>query len=512
MALPININELLKGQVVEWERIEFKKGWNPLEILQSTCAFANDFNNWGGGYIILGFESKDGQPIEPPIGVPISEIDNIQKDLINLCNKLRPHYFPIVEPVEYQGKMIIIIWIPGGSNRPYQAPNSLTTPANYRHYIRRYSCTKVTDIQEERDLVQLSAQVPYDDQINHNADISDLNVLLIQNYLKEVGSALANKINDISLKELCRRMNIADGPDEYLKPKNVGLLFFNDNPTKFFPGAGIDFVEFRNEVGDSYRERLFHGPIHQQLRDALSYIKNILVVESVKKIPGKAEAIRYYNYPFEAIEEALVNTLYHRGYQENSPVEVRIYPDKIEMVSYPGPLPPLNKEKLLTGKIVARRYRNRRIGDFLKELHLTEGRGTGIPKIKQALQQNGSPPPIFDTDDDLSYFLTQIPCHPDFVHVVDSLQDGLQDTLQDGLQDIQQEIKILNYCLRPKKKAEILRKLGLFVCHENYQRKVKPLIDKGYLVPTVPDKPTSRYQQYKTTDIGEKFLEQNIRE
>lgn len=503
MALPINIDELLKGQVVEWERIEFKKGWNPLEILRSVCAFGNDFNNWGGGYIVLGFESKDGMPVQPPLGIRRSEVDKIQKDLINICNKLRPHYFPIVEPVEYKGSMILIIWVPGGSNRPYQAPDSLSMPANYRYFIRKYSCTKLADIQEERDLIQMLAQIPYDDQLNHQASLTDLNVLLIQSYLKEVGSSLADKIDTISLPELCRRMNIADGPDEYLKPKNVGLLFFNDNPTKFFSGAGIDLVEFKNEEGDSYYEKLFRGPIHQQLRDALSYLKNTIVIENVKKIPGKAEAIRYFNYPFEAIEEALVNTLYHRGYQENTPVEVRIYPDRIEMVSYPGPLPPLNKEKLLTGKVVARRYRNRRIGDFLKELHLTEGRGTGIPKIKKALQNNGSPAPIFDTDDDLSYFYTKIPCHSDFVHLAGTPQDTVQDTVQDE----QQDIKILKYCLRPKKKKEILNFLELFVNYDNYLRKIKPLVNDGYLTPTIPNKPTSRYQQYKTTDLGEKLLE-----
>lgn len=61
--------------------------------------------------------------------------------------------------------------------------------------------------------------------------------------------------------------------------------------------------------------------------------------------------------------------------------------------------------------IVAREYRNRRIGDFLKELQLTEGRGTGFPAIYDALEANGSPKPVFETDDDSTYFLTTIPAH-----------------------------------------------------------------------------------------------------
>jgi hypothetical protein len=58
MALPINVNELLSGRTVEWERVEFKAGWNKLDIIHTICAFANDINNWGGGYIILGVQEK----------------------------------------------------------------------------------------------------------------------------------------------------------------------------------------------------------------------------------------------------------------------------------------------------------------------------------------------------------------------------------------------------------------------------------------------------------------------
>ena len=53
MNLPININQLLHGKAVEWERLEFKEGWNPEVILRSICAFANDFHNLGGGYIVV---------------------------------------------------------------------------------------------------------------------------------------------------------------------------------------------------------------------------------------------------------------------------------------------------------------------------------------------------------------------------------------------------------------------------------------------------------------------------
>ena len=59
--------------------------------------------------------------------------------------------------------------------------------------------------------------------------------------------------------------------------------------------------------------------------------------------------------------------------------------------------------------------RNRRIGDILKELHLTEGRNTGFGKILRALEKNGSPKPEFETDDAHSYFISRIFVHEAFL-------------------------------------------------------------------------------------------------
>jgi ATP-dependent DNA helicase RecG len=125
MPLPININNLINGLTVEWERIEFKRAWNPESILHSMCAFANDINNWGGGYIIVGIEVKDGKPILPPHGTVSSHIDAYQKKLLELCHKITPNYFPVALPNIFEGKQIFILWCPGGDGRPYKAAKTL---------------------------------------------------------------------------------------------------------------------------------------------------------------------------------------------------------------------------------------------------------------------------------------------------------------------------------------------------------------------------------------------------
>lgn len=81
MALPININDLLNGKPVEWERLEFKVGWNPEAVLHTLCAFANDIHNLGGGYILIGVAEHNGRPVLPSAGLDPAQIDGIQKEL-----------------------------------------------------------------------------------------------------------------------------------------------------------------------------------------------------------------------------------------------------------------------------------------------------------------------------------------------------------------------------------------------------------------------------------------------
>ena len=118
---------------------------------------------------------------------------------------------------------------------------------------------------------------------------------------------------------------------------------------------------------------------------------------------------------YEAMEEALANAVYHKGYNEREPIEVRVFPDRIEIVSHPGADRSITMDGLKNYRVFNRRYRNRRIGEFLKELHLTEGRNTGFGKILRALEKNGSPKPLFETDDERTSFAATLFIHPGFI-------------------------------------------------------------------------------------------------
>ena len=418
MSIPLTIEKLLAGRVVESERLEFKKSWNPPAIMRTIASFANDFENLGSGYIVVGIDEENGMPKRPVYGFDPENFDKVQREMLGYCHLIRPTYFPRLSLEEIDGKHVLLIWINAGSNRPYEVPRDVTASTkDYQYYIRRFSSTVQANVEEKKELISLTANIPFDDRVNHRASLSDISIDLVQQHLRAIGSKLQDELNKLSHLQLCRQMNLVEGSDEHILPKNVALMMFNAKPSTFFPDTAINMVEFPDGVaGSSFIEKNFNGPIQQQLMDALAYLKAQIIKSKTIKIKGEALSKSFFNYPFEAIEEALANAVYHKNYELREPIEVRILPEAIEIISYGGPDPSIRKDDLNNGIIRARRYRNRRIGEYLKELNLTEGKGTGIPTIKRALSLNGSKPAVYDTDgDERRFFIVIIPVHEVFL-------------------------------------------------------------------------------------------------
>lgn len=116
MALPINIDSLLSGSAVESNQLEFKEGWNPDAIYRSICAFANDFEDTGGGYIIVGVKEEHGRAVRPVLGVEPEKIEQIEKDMVGYNNLIRPYYQPRLFIEEVDGKIVLIIKVAAGGS------------------------------------------------------------------------------------------------------------------------------------------------------------------------------------------------------------------------------------------------------------------------------------------------------------------------------------------------------------------------------------------------------------
>jgi len=572
MPLHLNIEELLSARTVESDRIEYKEGWNPDAIYRSICAFANDFDNIGGGYILIGVEEDTTKKTakRPVKGLTTNEIASIQREMIGFNNLMKPYYAPRLFIEAVDGKQIIVLWAMGGSERPYEVPESILAKNKaFKYFIRKYANSIEAKGAEKEELISLTSNIPFDDRKNTQAKLENISLLLVKDYLLKVGSKLADQVGKIPDQDVLGQMELISGPNEHVFPRNVGLMLFAEQPEKFFPYTRVEIVEFpEGDAGPFTELEPITGPVPAQIKRTLDILKDKLVKEKVIKPANRAESIRIASYPYQAIEEVVVNAFYHRDYQQREPIEIRIYPHSIVFLNHGGPDRSIKMEAFRSGQVRSRRYRNRRLGEFLKELELTEGRATGIPTIIKELRENESPEPTFLTDNDYTYFEVVLFIHPEFApkkfmvvdldavrwdlkginelldqlilnavrdtvggiaggiagNHVENSQDVVNQCISiiaalDGNQasgiasgiagaDIEDKIlKVLTVATSSATRSEILANLALSNRAKNFETYIQPLVAINWLTMTIPDKPTSPNQKYLTTLKGRLVLE-----
>ena len=124
--LPINLDDLLHCRGVESERVEFKASWDERttgpQVLRTICAFANDYHNLNGGYVVLGVGEREGRAALPPLGLSAEDVEAAQKWIRGNCNRLDPPYPPILSPEMIDDRLVLVIWAPASEMRPHRAP------------------------------------------------------------------------------------------------------------------------------------------------------------------------------------------------------------------------------------------------------------------------------------------------------------------------------------------------------------------------------------------------------
>lgn len=570
MALPINIEDLLNKRKVESNRIEFKKGWNPDKIYHTICAFATDLDNTGGGYIIVGVEQDDNGIAKRPVkGLPLESIDDILTDMVGYDAKISSSnlrsisYNTKVSVEAVDGKTILAIWVPTGPNRPYCVAESVVAKGKspLKYYIRSKASTIEARGETLDEVRSLANRIPFDERGNEMITIDDISGLLVYEHLKAVKSKLAENFVNQPLMEILDEMDLLTGPTENRLIKNVAAMMFCEHPEKFFPVTQVDIVLFPQgsiENPDVMIEvpRIV-GPVPKMIRETLSYLRTNVIKKRISKPTDDEKSDKVYNYPYQAFEEAVVNALYHRDYQEREPVEITVEPTHIDILSYSGPDRSITSDAIKAAKkLKARRYRNRRLGDFLKELDLTEGRATGIPTIQKSLRGNGSPKASIETDDDRTYFLMTIPCRGDFSGEVkirkprsafepdEELTQILGQTIVQVQDAVNQSVvcdkgrlgQLLGQlfvqvwkntrdkdmvpkfviatidllCLLNESELTanaIAQSLNIGNTKDVKRKIIFPLIENGILTMTNPDKPTSSKQKYTLTESGRRLFE-----
>ena len=226
----------------------------------------------------------------------------------------------------------------------------------------------------------------------------------------------------------------------------------------------------------------------------------------------------------------MVNAVYHRSYEIREPVEVRITREELVILSFPSPDRSIKKDAMSQGKAVSRRYRNRRISEYLKELELTEGRSTGIPKMLRVMAANGSPEPEFETDEDRTHYLVRLPVHANTdwqdlaapvearvkaqeggstpqVEISSRQEEATPGPSRDQVEEpSRDQVKILRKCLPESNIKQLMGTLKRTNRTKFRHQVLSPLIEQGFIEMTQPNSPSSPTQKYRLTAKGQELL------
>jgi len=310
----------------ESDTLEFKEStgeWK--EIIKTISAFANT----KGGIIFVGINDKR----------KISGIQIGKRTFEDLTNKIKgntdPKVFPEISVENIDRKNVILIKVKESKSKPVFAFD--------RAYRRVGKSTVRVTSEEIRKMALEGERIYWDELVYERADIEDINEEKLRWFLKEAKHERNLNISiDTPINEALMRLNLLrDG-----KLTNASILLFGKEPQISFLQAEVRCVRFKgNEPVKPFIDmKIISGDIINQVNKSLDF-----VLEHIPKavwLIGKPQREERYQYPPDAIREAIVNAVCHRNYEEKGNVQIRVFDDYLEVWS-PGELPkPLMPEDL----------------------------------------------------------------------------------------------------------------------------------------------------------------------
>ena len=271
-------------------------------------------------------------------------------------------------------------------------------------------------------------------------------------------------------------------------------MLFGEYPQSIFPQIFVACTSVPGtELGDTgvFGERFIdnmriEGTIEQMISGTMAFINS------------DGERHDRYEYPLDALREAVTNALIHRDYStqtENSYISVTVYTDRIEIIN-PGNLYGTNRIDKL-GTSTSMDVRNPNIIKILEEKsRVVENRHSGIPTMIREMKKHGLKMPEFYEERDSFKVVFRNSCEP---------QNEISDT-QFKISEPQNEIsdpqinninnKILLFCNEPRSAQEIRDYIGIKSKRYIAANYIKPLIDKGLLEYTNKNNINVRNQKY----------------
>lgn len=357
----------------ETETAEFK---GSLGLKDEIGEEVSAFSNSKGGLVFVGVNDK-----KEVIGVQIGK-----KTLSDLANYIKTHtdnhVFPKISVEEIEDKPVMVLGIKESGEKPVFFKG--------KAYGRIGNSTHKLSASEIRTLAKESRENFYwDGQICKEALISDINEDKIKWFLRKAKHERNFDVGEETpVNETLERLELMkDG-----KLTNAAVLLFRKNPQKFFLQAETRCARFKGtEPLEFIDMKVFGGNVFDQRDNAIEFVKEHIKLHA--KIV-EAERAEKWEYPIDAVREAVTNAICHRDYGISSNVQIRIFDDRIEIWNPGTLLNGLTIEKL-KGKHESI-LRNPLIGKCFFLIKFVEQWGTGTNRIIKETINHGLPEPIFE--------------------------------------------------------------------------------------------------------------------
>jgi len=318
----------------ETHKVEYKPSLSDTDrIIEVVCSFANT----EGGVVLIGIKEARENIKDRVTGIELGK-ETIGRLVNRIIDKTDPPIYPNIEVVKVFDKDIISIEVPEGRDKPYTASG--------KPFIRVGDVTKQMKRSEYEKMLfdKSKIKLRFDTQICKGANWKDIDEKKVRWFLKR---AMAERNLDIdtaiSIKEAMHRLKLTHEG----KLINAAILMFGKDPQRFFIQAKVRCTRFKGITAHEFIDiKIIDGNIIDQIDNAekfvLSHIK-----KAAKIIMFERQEV--WEYPPEALREAIVNAICHRDYFSTGNIQIGIYDDRLEIWN-PGKLPEPLTPAMLKGE------------------------------------------------------------------------------------------------------------------------------------------------------------------
>ena len=437
----------------------------PKHLYDTLSSFSNQDD---GGIIIFGVDEKQNYK-----EVGVYDPQDIQKKINEQCLQMEPVVRPLITVLEKDGKSFV------SAERPvfYQGKGRV-----------KGSFIRVGDSDEPMTEYEVYSYEAYrkkyqdDVRVIERATFESLNQVLLAKYIEllKIGKPRLAAIPDNEIYEL---MSIKRAGEITLS----AVMNFSPYPQAYFPQLCIiatvvpgTEMGAQGEQGERFLDnQRIEGNIPEMLEGAMQFVsRNMRTKTIIDPHTGKREDRT--DYPITAIREAILNALVHRDYSihtEGMPIQLIMYENRMEIRNPGGIYGRIKIDQL--GKVQPD-TRNPVIASELEVLKVTENRYSGIPTIRRTMQEYNLPQPEFL--DERGSFIVKLYKYGESAFTVEAEE--------------KEDKELILFCRTPRTRKEICEYLGLNSITYAIQTHVMPLVEKGIIKMSIPDKPKSPKQLF----------------